>query len=137
MKRVTIALASGLVMAALAACHNRLPAAGHGDFVTAPMNDPQITVLARELRDWLGFQPAVVVDEEGIPLSVELPMRNLSERVYHVDYRMIFYDRQGRELEPLMSWTPLVVAGKQVVRLKGRALDTRAVNWKVEVAWSS
>jgi len=115
---------------------DRSPSAGMGDPYPAPMHDPQISVLSPELRPWLGFQPAVVVNDGERPMSVEVPVRNLSNRQYLIDYRILFYDADGSELSPVMGWESAVLEPKQVVRLKRRALDFDAVNYRLEVRWA-
>ena len=124
-----------LPMAMLGGCAaDKSPGAGQGDPWIAPYNDPQITVLTPELRSWLGFQPAVVVREPT--LTVQVPMRNMSERTYLLAYRILFYDQDGMELDPKMGWKMVPLSPKQNVRLRANALDERAVNYRFEVKWS-
>lgn len=130
-----LALALLLGAAPLAGCQtDTSPAPGLGDWVPAPANDPQITVLAEELRPWLGFQPSIVTRDPV--LAIEVPVRNLAPRNYMIDYRFTYFDAQGRTIEPQLSWTPIPLESKQNIRLRGNALDQRAVNWKVEVRWA-
>lgn len=133
MTRLIMLLAVSLTT--LAGCQtDQSPGAGQGDPWTAPYNDPQITVLTPELRDWLGFQPASVVSEPT--LTVQVPMRNMSERQYLLAYRILFYDENNMELSPVMGWRMVPLAPKQNVRLRANALDERAVSYRLEVKWS-
>jgi len=126
-----------LTIAAFAGCQaDRSPSPGMGDPYPAPIHDPQISVLSPDLRPWLGFQPAVVIDDGERPLSVEVPVRNLSNRQYLIDFRILFYDGDGSEISPVMGWETAVLEPKQVVRLKRRALDLRAENYRLEVRWA-
>lgn len=115
---------------------DRSPSPGMGDPYPAPINDPQISVLSPDLRPWLGFHPAIVVDDGRRPLSVEVPVRNLSERQYLIDFRILFYDENNSEISPVMGWETAVLEPKQVVRLKRSALDRDAVNYRLEVRWA-
>lgn len=136
---LAIALCVMIGAALLGGCQaDRSPAPGQADPYPAPINDPQITVISPQLRPWLGFQPAVVTGryDEDRPMQVEVPMRNLAERQYLVEYRFLFYDEAGRELEPVMGWKMQPLGPKQNVRLKAGALHNDAVDWRLEVRWS-
>ncbi len=117
---------------------DRSPAPGMGDPYPAPMNDPQITVIAPELRNWLAFHPAVITDraDPERPMQVEVPVRNTSEETYLIDYRFLFYDLDGRQLEPAMGWRMQELYGKQLVRLKAGALHNDAVDYRLEIKWA-
>ena len=121
----------------LAACEtSRAPGAGYGDPYYPPMNDPQITVIPEELRPWLGFHPATIVKDGELPMEVQVPVRNMSETMYLLDYRILFYDANGMELEPVMGWTQLALRPKQTQRLKANALDLAAESYRLEIKWA-
>ena len=124
------------VVAAGCSAPNIAPAPGMGDPFPAPVNDPQITVHDEALRAFLGFHPATVVNDGQRPLYVEQPVRNLTDRQYLIDYRLIFFDAVGIELTPVMGWQFQPLQPKQTVRLKGRAPHTTAVSYKLEVKWA-
>lgn len=126
-----------IAMGGLSGCaESKAPGAGMSDPYRAPMNDPQITVLAPELREWLGFQPAVVVDDPGEVMQVQVPVRNLSERQYLIDYRILFYDANGLEIEPVMGWKMVSLGPKQTARLSANSFDDTAKNYRLEVKWA-
>ena len=134
---------SALALAALlgvgAGCQPTTPigtAAGYGDPLPAPYGDPQIAVLADDLRPWLGFQPAGVVADGRRPMAVDVPVRNLADDQYLVEYRMLFYDGHGMEVAPVMGWQMVAIEPKQTARLVASALDTRAEPYRVEVRWA-
>ena len=131
-------VAAGLAIFIAAGCQqpDLGPAPGMGDPYPAPMNDPQITVLAQDLRPWLGFHPAIVVEGGNGTMNVQLPVRNLSERQLLVDYRILFYDGNGVELEPPMSFRMIALGPKQTVRMSGNSFDNAAASYRVEVKWS-
>lgn len=124
--------------ATLAACKapDISPPAGHGDPVPAPYNDPQISVLSPDLRGWLAFQPAIIEDDGTRPLTVQVPVRNLAERQYLIDYRFLFYSENGMELEPVMGWRMASLQPKEIVRLKANAMGRDARDYRLEIKWA-
>lgn len=112
------------------------PSPGMGDPYDPPLNDPQISVLAPELRPWLGFQPAIILNDGVSPMQVEVPVRNLVTRKYLIDYRFTFYDENGSQLEPVMGWEMAAFEPKQTVRLTAKALGTEAVTYRLEIKWA-
>ncbi len=112
------------------------PPTGMGDPYPAPENDPRIAILAPDLRPWLGFHTPIVQDDGQRPMHVQLPVRNLAEKTYLIDYRIIFYDASGFELSPVMGWRMVDLRPKQTARLDGKALSTDAASWRAEVKWA-
>lgn len=112
------------------------PSPGMADPIGAPYNDPQIAVLAPELREGIGFHPAIVVDDGEHPMDVTVPVRNLTNQQYHLQYRFIFYDEYGRELEPVMGWDRAFMERKQTQRWNANALSTDAKSYRLEVKWA-
>lgn len=125
-----------LVLAAGCASPTPIPAAGAGDPYPAPLNDPQITVLSPDLREVLYFQPAFIDRGGNDVLLVQVPVRNQAERQYLVDYRFLFYDDAGLELEPTMGWTMAAIEPGQVLRLKANSLSGDATRHRLEVKWA-
>lgn len=122
---------------ALSACQtSKAPSPGMGDPYPAPYNNPDISVLSLELQPWLAFQPATVVRSTGKPMSVQIPVRNMADRGYLIDYRYLFYDENGMEIEPAMGWAMQSLEPKQLVYLKANALDDRARTYRLEIKWS-
>lgn len=131
----SIAILTGLLL--LGGCQtSKAPSPGGGDPYPAPYNNPDISVLSPELQPWLAFQPATVVRSTGKPLAVQIPVRNMADRGYLIDYRYLFYDENGMEIEPVMGWTMQSLEPKQVVYLKANALDEQAKTYRLEVKWS-
>jgi len=137
MRHITLLVALVLNSMALNACKtDTSPSPGMGDFYPAPMNDPQISIVSPELRKHLGFQPAIIENDGQRPMSVEIPMRNLTYNAYQLEYRIIFMGESGRQQTPIMGWQHLPLDPKQVARLNGSALSTDAKSYRVEVRWS-
>ncbi len=112
------------------------PSPGLGDPYPPPLNDPQISVLSADLQPWLRFHPARINRDEDRPLQVEIPVRNLTDHQYLIDYRVIFFDADDLTLEPTMGWTFLALDARQTARLTAGALSTDAVDYRVEVKWA-
>jgi uncharacterized protein YcfL len=112
------------------------PGAGRGDTWPAPMNNPQISVLDPTLREWIAFQPAIITRADERPMMVQVPVRNLTERVYKIEYRYLFSDEHGRQIDPVMGWSGLNLNPKQVAYLEGKALGLDAKDYRLEVRWS-
>jgi hypothetical protein len=127
---------------ALAGCQqpDTSPGSGKGDSYPAPMNDPQISVLDPQLRQWVAFQPANIQREgdaaTGRIMNVQVPVRNLTERQYLIVYRYLCLDAQGKQLEPALGWTFMKLDPKQVARLEGAASLVDARDYRLEVRWS-
>lgn len=134
---VVLAVAVSAMMTCLGGCQtDTAPSAGVGDPYPAPLNDPQISVVSPELRKWLVFQPAIITNDGERPMTVEVPVRNTTYNKYLIEYRMMFYDADGHELNPVMGWEFMPLDPKQVARLKRSAMTTDAHNWRLEVRWS-
>ena len=114
------------------------PRPGLGDPVPAPFNNPEITILDAPLQSVLGFQPAIIQRdrEKGLPMQVQVPVRNLADPLYLIDYRFIFYDENGVELEPVMSWRRQELRSRQTVTLKAGAMTVDAVRYRLEIKWA-
>ncbi len=138
MKRPHILFTSLLTGLALLGCQepNLAPSYGMGDPYPAPLNDPQISLLPPELQKWIAFHPAIVTDDGEAPMQVEVPLRNMTDRQYLLDYRFLFYDENNRALEPEMGWTMVALRPRQTVRLKAGAMTTDADRYRLEVKWA-
>jgi uncharacterized protein YcfL len=136
MKRPYLALLTLLGLLLTGCQADQSPGTGYADPYPPPLNDPQITVLDPELRQVLGFQPAVVVDDGERPMHVQVPVRNLTERQYLIDYRILFHDANGVQIEPVMGWKFVSLQPKQVQRLDAKALDRQAQSYRLEVKWA-
>lgn len=112
------------------------PSPGMPDPFPAPGNNPKISVLDPNLQRGIGFQTVTEIPPGAAPLTIQVPVRNLSNYEYIIDYRFLFQDASGLQLEPVMSWRSVTLLPKQVQVLRANALDTRAVDWRLEVKWA-
>ncbi len=133
MLKHTLALA--LLTALLAACTPNPatpPPAGLADML--PSKDyPQI-VATSGLQPFLAFDRPNVQLGPSQPMSVVTPVRNLDPLAVRVQYRYLFFEKTGRPMEPTMDFQFISLPGNGVQTfLKGAALDTTAVDWRLEV----
>lgn len=113
------------------------PLAGQPDPIAVPYQDPRISVADPQLQQWLGFHAAVMVRNGKMPMSITVPVRNLADDQYQIDYRFLFFDELDRQMDPVMNWRFAAVQPKAVAHLEASALDSRARNWKLEVKWAN
>ena len=127
------ALAAGLVGCAKS---NPNPNAGLLDPVPAPGNNPQVSLGSPELQQLLGFESAITERRSGL-LHVAVPMRNLTNNRYTLDYRFIFYDENGVEVGPEMGYQEIILDPKEQRRPATHAPDGRAVAFRMHVKWAN
>lgn len=121
----------------LAACAtDPSPSPGQPDPTPPPGNNPQITVLDPNLQRGLGFGNAVVIPAGEGPMKVQVECRNLTNYEYLVDYRFLFYNENGIQLEPVMGWRQVSLLPKQLQMFSANSLDNTARNYRLEVKWS-
>lgn len=131
-------ITAALPLALLIGCQTKYgaPSAGLGDPWPAPLNDPQITVLSSELRQWLRFHPARIDRDPQRPMQVEVPVRNISDRQYLIDYRILFFDGDDLEVKPTMGWRFLAIDANQTARLTAGAMSPEAADYRLEIQWA-
>jgi len=124
-----------LVIAAslLGGCYDpvQAPGAGMPDPLSADAY-PQI-VVTDKISDYMGFHKPVVNVEPGKPMSVVVPARLLKEYAINAQYRFIFFNNAGAPLEPQMGFQYIRMPARVQVFMKGAALDTNAVDWRLEI----
>jgi len=130
-----------LVLAAFAVsgCNNQRdtdPFVGQQDPVASPANNPRIVTSSSDLMRSLGFDQPIVVRRDDL-LTVSVPTRNLSNERYVLDYRFVWYDNDGMELRPAMGWREVVIEPRDQKRIAANAIDSRAVEWKVQLRWAN
>lgn len=130
-------VAACLPLLALTACRSDpRPYSGRADPVAAPENNPRILLSQPSLMKSLGFDAPIVSRPDGL-LTVAVPTRSLGEERYILDYRFVWYDAEGYEVRPAMSWKEIVLEPKEQRRLQANALDTKAQDWKIEIRWAN
>lgn len=134
---LTVLLAAAAL--SLGACqkpNNPAPNAGLLDPVPAPANNPQVSLGSPELTQLLGFEPGIVERRNGL-LHVAVPMRNLTNNRYTLDYRFFFYDEDGIEVGPQMGYQEIILDPKEQRRPATNAPDGSAVTYRMHVKWAN
>ena len=132
--RTLATVAFCFALAGLAACDNvKAPGSARLDPLQ-PEQYPRITVL-EGLDKGLRFQePTVVPAEDKRPMSVSVPVRSVVDKYgLNLQYRFQWFDQNNRLLNPGEGWAykPLIPRAQDF--LAGNALDTRAVDWRLQV----
>lgn len=142
MNRTTTAvtvLVSAALLAALGACQKPAgpgPNTGLYDPVPAPANNPQVSLGSPELQQLLGFEAGISERRNGL-LHVAVPMRNLTNNRYTLDYRFVFYDESGMEVGPEMGYQEIILDPKEQRRPATTAPDSSAVAYRMHVKWAN
>lgn len=111
------------------------PYAGQPD-PDRPDVNPRIIASTPDLMLALGFDEPIVVRENDI-LRASVPTRSLGDERYLLDYRFVFYDERGMEIEPVMGWRFIALEAREQRRIEARALDSRAQDWRMQIKWSN
>ncbi len=93
---------------------------------------PQIAALGG-LDGYLAYDKPVVNRPADRPMNVSVPIRLKSDAGLKTQYRFIFFDQNGRPLEPDPTWQFTFLPARAQAFLEGSALDTDAVDWRLEV----
>ncbi len=135
---ILTAIATGALVS-LTGCQQSFdpsPNAGLIDPVPAPANNPQVSLGSQELAQLLGFEPGISERRNGL-LHVAVPMRNLTNNRYTLDYRFVFYDDSGMEVTPQMGFQEIIIDPKEQRRPAATAPDSRAVAYRMHVKWAN
>jgi uncharacterized protein YcfL len=136
MNRLMLVCAAAAAMAGCNKPYSPDPWVGQQDPVAAPNNNPRIVLSSPDLMMALGFDQPIVLRPDDL-LTVAVPLRNLGDERYLLDYRFVWYDKDGLELRPAMGWKEVVIEPKDQRRIQANAIDSRAVEWKVQVRWAN
>ncbi len=112
------------------------PYAGRADPVAAPDNNPRIVFSSPDLMRSVVFDAPITARPDDI-LTVAVPTRSIGDERYILDYRFVWYDKDGFEVKPAMSWREVVLEPKEQKRLQANALDKKAQDWKIEIRWAN
>ncbi len=79
-------------------------------------------------------QPVVDSSIADKPMRISVPLRSVAEGTLRVQYRFILLDDRGRPVRTNQEgWRYQVLARRAEVFLETTALDTDAVDWRLEV----
>lgn len=127
---VLLCAAAGAALS-LSGCQNRniAPPAGYGDPVHGA-NYPRVVMLDG-LQQWVVYD-APRVTREGT-LDVAMAIRNVSDREINAQYRFRFLDGSGVPVGPEPEWQYVRLPIKAREFIRATALDSRALDWEVQV----
>lgn len=75
----------------------------------------------------------VVPATSGTPLSVTCGVRALSDTALAVQYRFFFLDATGNPMNVDPDWQYMSLGPRTLLYMQGNALDTRAVDWRLQI----
>ena len=94
---------------------------------------PHIEAIGDAKKYVMAAQP-IVTGGGPTPLSVNVPIRsNQSYSDVHVQYKFTFFDIDGNELQPEMSWMPKTLYPRSQTQVSATAIDTTAVDWRLTI----
>ena len=104
-----------------------------------PAGDPLPTakypniVADGELAPYLAVNTPTITKDPI--LSISVPVRLMSDKGQwsKVQYRYIFLDSNFAPVRAQPDWQPMTMEPRQQVFMTGNALDTNAVNWRLEI----
>ncbi len=136
--RAALVVGLGLSVGALVGCKNdpiKGPFTPGADQL--PKNQYPKVVVEVALARWLVVsEPIVAPAPNGGPLTVNVPLRLTSvtpNQFARVQYRYIFLDAAGVPLRTQSDWKYIRLEPRNQVFLQGNALDTTAVDWRLEI----
>jgi hypothetical protein len=94
---------------------------------------PRNVAVEPFLENELVVGPSIVTDGTADrPMMVKQPMRNVREWPLEIQYQFVFLDKTGSPL-PGSGWRNLTLESRIERFLEGAALDTNAVDWRLNV----
>lgn len=112
------------------------PYAARPDPEQPPYSNPRVQLISGDLVRSLGTEKPIVTRDDDL-LMVTVPLRNLSDNNYYLDYKYVFYDSKGREVRPAMGWKEIVLPPRTRRDFTANALDEKAVDWKLMIRWAN
>lgn len=96
---------------------------------------PKVAVLDGYLAKSLAIDPTMVVvtpSDGSNPMSVSVPIRSLVDNTMRMEHSFIWFDVQGREVRRTV-WKRQDVDPRVQIKLQSNAIDTRSVDWRLEI----
>ena len=126
---VTFALLSALLLG----CESVAPPIeGRAD----PFASPQVTFAQKDLRRETAVgAPLLQRDDAGNLLHVTLPIRSATSQTLYVDYKVMFYDRNGGVLYET-GWTSKTLEANTPDTIQVNSTTDRAADFRLALRWS-
>lgn len=92
----------------------------------------QITTFEGLEGELVFGQPVV---QRGVfqPIHVAIPVRAAYDQPQRIEYRFEYFDSTGRPLRPSMDWRYILIPVRGQRVMEGSAVDTAAVDWRLEL----
>jgi len=96
---------------------------------------PQQVVLEGLNRGIVSGDPVVRGPSDSMPMTVTVPLRSVADKTLHVQYQFEFLDANGLPVRgtPTSGWRFVTVEPRTQVFAVANALDTDAVDWRLQV----
>lgn len=129
MKRVLVMLVVGTILG----CQSvPAPVPGRAD----PYVPEQINIAEKALRQRTAFQqPRVVRDAETDILHVSVPARATTDQQLYVEYRTVFLDEHGMEINPDAAWVRKTLAPNVWTTLTANSTTPRAADFRMDIRY--
>lgn len=70
---------------------------------------------------------------EATPMRVTVPIRSTGNVIHYIQYRFEFLDREGRPVRSNQGWRFMSLEPKIEAFVDAGALDTDAVDWRLQI----
>lgn len=127
-------LFSLILLTALLGCQSSVPAPvpGRAD----PYIPQQINIADKNLRTRTAFmQPNLARDAQTGILFVSVPARVTYEKQLYVEYRTVFLDDRGMEINPDATWMRKTLAPNVWTTLTANSTTPRAVDFRMDMRY--
>ena len=95
---------------------------------------PQKVALEGLDKAVVAARPIVTPSTADRPMQVSVPLRSIVDgRALNVQYKFEFFDQNGRPLRTNLGWRFQKLEPRVQVFLEGNALETKAVDWRLQV----
>jgi uncharacterized protein YcfL len=129
MNRLLLTLLLGLVIG----CQSvPAPVPGRAD----PYVPEQINITHKALRTRTAFlKPAVNRDADTDLLIVSVPARATTDQQLYIEYRTVFLDDRGIEINPNASWVRKTLAPNVWTALTANSTTPRAADFRMDIRY--
>lgn len=132
----TFAVAAPLLtgLAALPGCNNVAPPVGAREDPFVPR---QIELADESLRRRTAFGDPMVTRDEAGNLFVTLPVRNTTNSVLAIEYRVTFFDPNGQPLPGSpTTWFPRNLPARAPDRITVNSVTPQAADFQIDVRYA-
>ncbi len=132
MLRKSMTIAALALVATLTAC-SKGPIEAKPDKVSSY---PNVSISSLSLADKVRLNPATVSQTEAGLLRLTQPVRAASDAGLSIEHRVIWFDVQGRPIEPQMTWRFMRLEPRVRQFIEAQASSEQAVDYEVQLRWA-